>query len=126
MPLPTFSKSGMTTLTFSRGNVYPSEEPAYEPVQVIGRSYAGTRRVATIREPDQSFVLVFERLPAADYALLIAWFQHTLINWSAESFMFTNQAGLATTVWYQGGPFSFPQVASALHSGRIPLLREIA
>lgn len=126
MPLPTFAKAGMTTLTFSRGNVFPSAEPAYEPVQVVGRSYAGTRRVATMRGAEQPFLLTFERLPAADYVLLLAWFLDPDINWSAGSFTFTNHAGVAASVWYAGGPFEFPQVAPGLHSGRIPLVKDVA
>ena len=125
MPFPTFSKSGVTTVTFSRGDVFPDVHD-YEPVQVIGVSYAGTRRVATLRAPDEFFDLVFERLPLADYNALLAFFSNALVNWSASSFTYTDTASVATTVRYLGGRFSFPQVASGLYSGRIPLVKEVA
>lgn len=125
MALPTFSKSGMTTLTFSRGNIFPSVHD-YDPQQSIGVSYAGTRRVATIRSAEETFDLVFERLPSADYTALLAWFTDADINWSAESFTYTDVNGTATTVRYLGGSFQFPQVGPSLYSGRIPLVKEVA
>lgn len=125
MPLPTFSKTGVTTVTFSRGNVFPSAHD-YTPAQVIGVSYAGTRRVATIRSADETFDLIFERLALADYTALLAFFTATTINWSAASFTYTDTSSVATTVRYLGGPFAFPQVAPGLYSGRIPLVKEVA
>jgi hypothetical protein len=125
MPLPTLSKGGVTTVTFSRGNVFPSVHD-YEPVQIVGISYAGTRRVATIRAPDEFFDLVFERVAVGDYTAMLAFFGNALVNWSANSFTYTDSASVATTVRYLGGRFSFPEVAAGLYSGRIPLVKEVA
>lgn len=124
MAFPSFSKSGVTTLTFSRGNVWPSVHD-YAPQQVIGVSYAGTRRVAVIRDPEETFDLNFERLPTADYTALLAFFSDPLIDWSRYSFTYTDTASVATPVRYSGGVLSFPQVAPSLYSGRIPLIKEV-
>lgn len=125
MPLPTFSKTGMTTLTFSRGNSFPDLH-SYEPQQIIGTSYAGTRRIVTVRAAEERFPLVFDRLPLADYTALLAWFIDPNINWAGGSFTYTDAAGVATTVRYLGGPFTFPQVAPALYSGTLLLVKEVA
>ena len=123
MAYPTFSKTGMTTLTFARGNVFPSLH-SYEAVQRIGRSYAGTFRVATLRVPDEAFTLAFERLPLADYTALVGWFTHTLLNWAANSFTYTDTAGVATIVRYLAGNLSMPEVASGLYNVTLELLKE--
>jgi hypothetical protein len=125
MPLPTFSKTAMPTLTFSRDVIFPVVHD-YTPQQIVGVSYAGTRRIATIRSAEETFDLVFERLPLADYTALLAWFVDPDINWSGGNFVYTDYAGVPTTVRYLGGPFSFPQVAPGLYSGRIPLVKEVA
>lgn len=125
MGFPSLSKASVPTVTFSRGNVFPSSHD-YDPVQVIGVSYAGTRRVADLRDPDEYFDLVFERLSLADYTALLTFFGHALVHWSAQSITYTDSAGTATVVRYLGGRFAFPEVASGLYSGRIPLVKEVA
>lgn len=125
MPLPTFSKTGMTTLTFSRGISFPDLRE-YTPQQVIGTSYAGTRRIVTIRAAEEQLPLTFERLPLADYTALVAWFVDPDINWAGGSFTYTDAAAVATTVRYLGGPFAFPQVAPGLYSGGLLLVKEVA
>lgn len=123
MPYPQFSKSGMTTLVFSRGNVYPVQR-IYTPRQRVGRSYAGTYRVATLGAADEQLPLVFERLPLADYTALVAWFQNALINWAANSFTYTDSASVATTVRYLAGQLDMPEVAAGLYSVQLDLIKE--
>ena len=123
MAFPTFSKATMTTLTISRGNVFPTTH-AYQPVQRISRSYAGNFQVATIRAPDETFTLQFQGLVQADYDALVAWFTDTRINWGANSFTYTDTAGVATIVRYVGGGLAMPQVASGLYSLSIDLIKD--
>lgn len=125
MPLPTFSKATMTTLTFSRGNLFPSLH-RYEAQQRIGRSYAGTFRVATLRTPDEAFVLVFERLPLADYTALVAWFTDTRINWAANSFTYTDVAAVATVVRYLASTLAMPEISAGLYNVTLECLKEVA
>jgi hypothetical protein len=120
---PTFSKAGMTTLVFSRGNVYPDRH-VYQPRQVVARSEAGQTRVATLSEPDETFPLVFERLPLVDYEALRSWLLHPTINWQASSFTYTDTAGVATVVRYVDTAFDLAQVAPGRFSGAITLRRE--
>lgn len=125
MALPQFSKTGMTTLVFSRGNLFPSLH-RYDAVQRIGRSYAGTFRVATLRDPDETFVLIFERLPLADYTALVAWFTNPLINWAANSFTYTDTASVATVVRYLNSTLAMPEVSAGLYNVALECLKEVA
>jgi len=123
MPYPTFSKEGIGTLTFSRGNVWPDRH-LYQPRQVVARSEAGQTRVATLSDPDETFPLVFERLPLADYTALRQWFADPRINWQATSFTYTDTAGVATVVRYADAAFDLAEVAPGRYSGTITLRRE--
>lgn len=125
MPYPTFTKTGMTTLTFSRGDVFPRQH-IYQPRQRIGRSYAGTYQVATLGDPDERLPLVFVRLPQADYTALVAWFQHALINWAANSFTYTNSASVITVVRYLAGSLDMPEVSNGLYSVTLDLTKELS
>jgi hypothetical protein len=123
--LPRFTKATMTDLVFSRGNLFPSLH-RYDAIQRIGRSYAGTFRVATLRAPDESFVLLFERLPLADYTALVAWFTDARINWAANSFTYTDTAGVATVVRYLNSTLTMPEVAAGLYNVTLECLKEVA
>jgi hypothetical protein len=120
---PTFTKTGMTTLVFSRGNVYPDRH-IYQPRQLVIRSEAGQTRVATLSNPDEMFPLVFERLPLEDYTALRAWFSDARINWQAVSFTYTDTAGVATVVRYADTTFDLAQVAPGRFSGTVLLRKE--
>jgi hypothetical protein len=128
MPYPSFAKATLPTLTFSRGTVFPSHTPK-RYYQRRSRSDAGTVRVATTSVAERRLLLVFERLPYADYAALGAWLDHTLIDASAQTFTYTNEAGTTYTVrwWPEDGEstFDLPEVAYQLYSGEIPLLVEV-
>lgn len=123
MPYPSFAKEGLTTLVFSRGNVYPDRH-VYQPRQVVARSEAGQTRVATLSDPDETFPLVFERLPLADYAALRQWLADPRINWQATSFIYTDTTGTSTTVRYADAAFDLAEVAPGRYSGTITLRRE--
>jgi hypothetical protein len=120
MSYPTFSKTGMTTLVFSRGNVYPDRHPT-APRQLVARSEAGQTRVTTLSDPDETFPLLFEGLPLTDYQALRAWLNDPRINWQAETFTYTDTAGVATTVRYADTVFDVAQVAFERFSGAITL-----
>lgn len=123
MSYPTFSKEGMTTLVFTRGNVYPDRHIS-QPRQLVARSEAGQTRVATLSDPDETFPLIFEGLPLADYNAVRTWFADPRINWQATSFTYTDTAGVATEVRYADTAFDLAQVAPGRFSGTITLRRE--
>ena len=121
MGYPSFSQTGMSTLVFSRGNVFPSP---YEEVfgQLVVSSEAGTVRVATIRPPIIYQTLDFQRLPLSDFIALKAWLHDPLVRGSAYPFTYTDSQGVATVVrWWpwgsrgsgvqNGGVFVMPQTS---------------
>jgi len=128
MPYPTFSKTGLTTLTFSRGALFPQRRPTHYR-QRRGVSEAGTVRVATLSPPVQELVLHFERLPAADFALLDAWLAAALVNGSAQTFTYTDSTSTAYTVrWWPSdaeSTFDMVQVAAGLYNVDLPLRVEL-
>lgn len=123
MPLPQFSKAGMTTLVFTRGDSFPSSTQLI-PRQLVERSEGGQTRVATLSDPDEVFVVMFERLSSTDATALRAWFSHTLINWQAESFTYTDVRGVATLVRFVGGTFEMPEVTSERYNVTLTLRKE--
>jgi len=97
MSLPTFTRAGMTDLTFSRENVLPTRHPRL-PRQRLSRSDSGKIKVATLGAADEHFPLAFQGLTQADVDALIAWFEDPLVNWSENSFTYTDSGGTAYTV----------------------------
>lgn len=115
MPYPSLSKSGMTTLTFSRGNLFPTSYTE-DFSQVIAESESGLVRVATLRPPIVFHGLHFERLPLADFTALKAWLRNSLIRGRANTFTYTDTASVAKTVRWWQDTLDMPQVASGLYS----------
>lgn len=124
MAYPTFSKTGMTTLTFARGQVFP-DEYLFNPGQLIGYSEAGQVRVATLSDPEEIVPLLFERLPQSDVDTLVAWLRNPLINWAANTFTYTDTTSVAMTVRMVDRSFVRQQVASGLYDVRLTLRKEL-
>jgi hypothetical protein len=89
MALPTLSKGGVTTVTFSRSNVYPSVSPKVLN-QFVGISDANTIRVASVGPPLQSIVLHFELLTREDRDNIETFFADSLVNYGQNTFQFTD------------------------------------
>src|ERR1700747_45648 len=128
MPLPQFSKTGLTTLVFSRGNLYPVRRPKMYH-QLRAQSEAGVVRVSTLRVPETLFVLHFERLPEADFLALDAWLAAAPVTGSAEPSPYTDVADTGPTVpwWPSDGDATFDmvQVAFGLYTVDLPLRLEV-
>jgi hypothetical protein len=130
MPLPTFSKTGVPTFTFSRGDAFPRRTPA-DPLegQLAGVSEAKTVRIATMSDPEEFMQLDFQTntaLPAADYLNLRTFLTHALINRRANPFTFTDVDGTTYTVRYWGGLPGFDETSSGRYQGTLTLRVEVA
>jgi hypothetical protein len=73
--------------------------------------------------PDEPFPLAWTVLPDATVTLLLAWFGHALINWSAGSFTYTDVFSVAHTVRLVPGSFVTKPVAAG-HAVDMRLRRE--
>ena len=128
MPLPSFSRTGVTTLTFSRGDAFPRAQEGDER-QIVGESEAGTVRIATLSDPVEWIVLDFAQrtlLPNADYVNLGVFLKNSLINFKANTFTFTDTDGTAYTVRYWTGYYGFTKTSSVLWQGTLTLRKELA
>lgn len=124
MPYPFFSQSGIATLVFSRGSLFPTKrEDQFN--QIVGVSEAGLIRVATLSPPVMMETLHFERLPVADYVALRAWVRHPLVRGKAFPFTYTNEGGISALVRWWSDTFSMPEVASGLYTVDIVLRHEV-
>lgn len=122
MALPTFSKTGMTTLTFSRDVLLPYQRPVtYHRVRKV--SGGGVVRIAKTGSADRLIRLRFEQLLPGDYTTLAAWFDHANINEGLESFTYTDSASVAYTVYWWDDTFDMPEQAGGLYSVELTLRR---
>lgn len=123
MALPTFSKTGLTTFTFSRSPVFPTHV-IYTPRQRLGRSDSGAAQVVTLGEPLVMHQLELELLTQTDIDGILAWFQDEEINWSAETFTYTDAASTSYTVRLAEGELDIEQIAPGVYNLRLPLVVE--
>lgn len=124
------SKTGVTTVTLSRGHLFPHRHPTQIQQRRIEAENRQVVRVVTTGERLRWLMLHLERLPLADYTALLAFFDDPLVNWSAFPFTVMDVDGTSYTVrwWPEGGEatFDFPEVAYQLYSGDLPLRIEAA
>jgi len=97
MAAPTLSKSGVTTVTFSKASTFPGSSPRTIN-QFTGISDDNTIRVASLGPAKQSFEVIFEQLTELDIDAVTTFFEDPLVNWGVFSFTFTDEDGVATIV----------------------------
>jgi hypothetical protein len=110
MPLPTFSKVGVTTVTFSQPPVFPAADPLVLN-QFVGVSDFNTIKVASIGPPLRTLNLRFEELTRTDKANLEAFFANPLVNYGQGSFTYTDHIGIARTVQFLDQQLAMPEVS---------------
>lgn len=110
MAQPTFSKSGVTTVTLSRASTFPGSSPLTIN-QVVGVSDDNTVRVFSLGPAKRTLEVIFEQLAATDIANLEAFFTNPLVNWGVNNFVYTDEVGTAHTVRFLQPEFA-PQESS--------------
>lgn len=124
MPLPTYAKTGVTTLTWSKGESFPYTH-IRRPRQVVGVSESGAVRVSTLSVPEHFILVTFVRVPLADYNAAIAFFEDALIDWKANTWTYTNSSSEAFTVRLWDDNLESPEVVDQLYTLRNLLRIEI-
>lgn len=99
MPNPSFSKTGVTTLTFSQGNVAPHTIDE-GPRQVINEAEDGSQTVYTLSGPIITHSLIFQDAPTSDHAALLTFLRNDNIDYTANTFTYTDSDGGTHTVRY--------------------------
>jgi len=110
MAAPTLSKSGVTTVTFSKASIFPGSSPRTIN-QFTGISDDNTIRVASLGPAKQSFEVQFEQLTEVDIDNVTTFFEDPLINWGVFQFTFTDEDSVATSVRFLQTEFD-PQEVS--------------
>jgi hypothetical protein len=115
MPLPTLSKSGVTTVTFSKGRAFAVAHDEI-PTQILGETDdPATVVVADLGAEAREFGGTWTRLPLADVQAVLTFFRHTNVRWSKNTITWTDEAGTATTVRLLLSSLRYVQVASGLY-----------
>lgn len=110
MAAPSLSKTGVTTVNFSKASTFPSGDPLTIN-QFVGVSDDNTIRVFSLGEPKQTLEVIFEQLTVSDIVAIKAFFNNPLVNWGVNSFTYTDEDSTAHTVRYLQPTFD-PQVVS--------------
>lgn len=124
MAFPSLSVSGGPSVTFSRGDIYPSRKPI-QARQRIGKSHAGAIHVATLSPPEYLHSLTFVGLPTTDRTNLLAFLLDDDVNWAEGTFVYTDVAGATYNVNYLDGALDFEETSPGQWSGMITLREEI-
>jgi len=121
MPLPTFSKSGVTTYTFTKAPFLPHKRPIKQH-QNVGVSGGNQVKVTNKGAATQEIEIVLNRISAADRDLLLAFIQDTGINYALNTFTYTDFDSVAYTVrlWNHKG-LNFPLAKGGLYNVRMLL-----
>jgi hypothetical protein len=123
MALPSFQKTGVTTLSFSKCYAFPYRKPT-RPRQKIGRAEGGQMYVATLGARDQEFELSFLHMPEATYTAALTFLDSPNIDWSAQTFTFVDHDATSWTV--RCLDFQHEQIAHDSWNLTFRLLKEIA
>ena len=117
MALPRFEKTGLQTLTFSRGCLYPYET-LYVHNQKKGVSEGRIVRVATLSGTVLFLPVKFERLSLTDFQALRAWIHSPLIQGAAQTFTYVDHAGTSHEVrwWEDDNIWQMPMTSYGLFS----------
>ena len=111
----TFSKTGMTTLTLSRGRSFPVSAPlTFHQIRTV--SEAQTVRIATMAPPTQYIRVVCQFLTQDEADALLAWFQDGTINGGAATFTLTDEAGTDYEVRLWQDTLEIPQTSLGFSS----------
>ena len=106
----TFTKTGVTTVTFSAATTYPSTaDGRFVMNQFVGLSDDDTPKVASLNSPRQLITLEFEDLTRQDRINLLAFMNNPLVNWGVNSFTLTNEVGNVYLVRFLEPEFVMPE-----------------
>lgn len=92
MAAPTFSKTGVTTYTFGRARAFPVNIDR-KPQQRIIKSGGGQAQVIKYGERELFLDIVVRGITEANRDLLIAFLEDSLIDYSMNTFTFTDEDG---------------------------------
>jgi len=94
---PTFSKSGAATWTSDKGEAVPYSRTK-QPNQYHEASEDGTDQVVDLGSSFHMIPLTFVHISSSNYDDLITFFDDGNVNWSANTFTYTDSGSTGHTV----------------------------
>ena len=125
--LPILTKAGATgsPLTLAKGRFLPANEPR-TPNQSIGKAGGGQVKVANLGTTERFWRVKMNNVSKAARNALLNFLEHTNVNWTLNTFTFTDEDATDFTVriWNVKG-IDFPQVKGGLYNISFLLRQEI-
>ena len=122
-----FSAAGMSNLTLERGRLYPLSMPI-QINQELNLTDGMNPKITDYGGTAQFWKVIFNYLSKDNYDGSVnglkTWFEDSNINWCENSFILTDENGVAHTVrlWQKG--FDMPENSSGRYSVSLTLLEE--
>ena len=123
--LPTFSKSGVTTYTFTKAPFTPHHKPLKQH-QNIGISGGNQAKVANKGAATELIQIIMNRISSTSYNNLLTFIQDTNINYSLYTFTYTDVDGNTYTVrFFNTKGIDWPQAKGGLFNVNFTLRVEV-
>jgi len=127
MALPILTKAGAdnSPLTLPKGRFLPASEPRI-PNQSIGKAGGGQVKVANLGTTERFWRVKMTGVVKAKRDDIIEFFEHANVNWSLNTFTFTDENSTAFTVrLWNPRNIDFPLGKGGLYSLNLLLRQEI-
>lgn len=108
MAKPTFAKSGADTWTSDKGEGLPYRRLPV-PRQILGLAEDGSVQVADLGSKIHYIDLTFTRISETNFNALLTFFGDGNVNWSKNSFTYTDCDSNARTVHLMPGSFTYEE-----------------
>jgi len=110
MAKPKFEKGGAPTVNFDRAEQIPFDNN-YTIEQNVGRSYGNSKKINSYNDDAVRFITVnFVFLTLTIRDAVVTFFEHTNVNWRANSFDFTDSDGNLLTVRLAQDTLPLPRI----------------
>uniref|UniRef100_A0A6M3L8P2 Uncharacterized protein n=1 Tax=viral metagenome TaxID=1070528 RepID=A0A6M3L8P2_9ZZZZ len=121
MASPTFSKAGVTTLTFSDGESFPITRTDSKR-QLRGIAMGGSVKILTLSSNQEQYIdLIFNQLTSTDITNIKAFLDDANINWSANTFTYTDSESNTFTVRFWNDALIYNRIFLNLYAVSIRL-----
>jgi hypothetical protein len=112
VPLPSFSKPGVPTVTLTRGQTWPAQT-SIETGQVVALT-EGTQALAyKFALPRWRYTVQFPGLSQSDFDALWAFLTHPLVDYSQQSFTWVDERGISRQVrWLTDSAFTWQETSA--------------
>jgi len=122
MASPTWTKSGVATVTFAQGRFFPYLASRQEGNQIVGETDDRTVVVADLGGDVEFIEGVLERVPASVIDAMHTFLKNSQVRWSKNTFTWTDEASTTHVVrFWEPIPLPKVRVGDDLYNSRFLL-----